>query len=174
MADAFALAVASNVCGNVVDRALNLIFYPITAAFRSDKKVGTLKAVQGRLKDKREAVRDQMDAALRKGQGIQPRVEAWMSDANKYIDDGEKNRSMEELVREATVKKCCFGWCPNPKSRYKLSRRADEDALAVARLVNDSQFQNVGYLPSNPKEEVAEPDKGFENFHSREAVLQDY
>ncbi|GLT33012.1 hypothetical protein SLA2020_076350 [Shorea laevis] len=173
MADASALAVASNVCGNVVDRALNPVFNPITAMLRWKKNVKTLEDELEKLKDKRKTVQRKMDAALRKGQEIQPRVEKWMSDANKYIDDEEKKKSMEELVREATVKKCCFGWCPNPKSRYNLSKRAEEDALAVAGLVNDCQFQNVGNLPPDPKEVVVAPDKGFENFESRMGVLED-
>ncbi|GLT33013.1 hypothetical protein SLA2020_076360, partial [Shorea laevis] len=136
------------------------------------KNVKTLEDEREKLKAKRETLRYQMAAVLCEGQEIQPEVEKWVSDANKYIDDGQRKNSREELVKEATVKKCCFGWCPNPKSCYNLSGRAEEDAPAVAGLVNDCQRQNVGYFPPDPKEVVAAPDKGFENFKSRVVVLK--
>ncbi|KAL4376445.1 hypothetical protein GQ457_02G035290 [Hibiscus cannabinus] len=67
------------------------------------------------------------------------------------------------------MSKCFSGLCPNIKSRYRLSRKAEEAATTFDDLIKESQFDRVGYL--DVPEAILHTD--FETFKSREKLFND-
>ncbi|KAK8271985.1 hypothetical protein V6Z12_D11G299500, partial [Gossypium hirsutum] len=80
----------------------------------------------------------------------------------------EEAKKVNDLEVKAKTK-CFFGLCPNIKSRYQLSKKAEEDAANFKKLIDDGRFERVG-CPY-----VAEPiiHTDFETFQSREEVFHD-
>ncbi|XVF09464.1 hypothetical protein REPUB_Repub07fG0095000 [Reevesia pubescens] len=83
----------------------------------------------------------------------------------------EKEKKVKDLEYKAK-NKCFIGLCPNIKSRYQLSKKAERDATAFDELVRQCQFNGVGYHDV-PKPRVETAPKDFEAFESREKVFKD-
>ncbi|KAB2010741.1 hypothetical protein ES319_D10G262500v1 [Gossypium barbadense] len=71
---------------------------------------------------------------------------------------------------EKAKKKCFIGLCPNFRTRYKLSLKAEEEAKAVAELLEHGKFERVSYRAA-PQGIVVAPVKGYEEFESRRSIL---
>ena len=103
-----------------------------------DKKIQELGRVRGDLQIT-------IDAAIRSGDGIRPIVQDWLTRV-----DGITGQA-EELMKDEN-KSCLNGWCPNLKSHYLLSRKADEKAHVIVQIQKDHDFPDgVSYRapPSN-------------------------
>ncbi|GLT52107.1 hypothetical protein SLA2020_254680 [Shorea laevis] len=94
----------------------------------------------------------------------------WLPNANSLIEAAHKLTADAE---ENAKKKCFFGLCLNPISRYQLSKNAKENSEAIVDLLGKPCVLNLpnSYIPAPPKE-VAAPVKGFEDFYSRKDVLE--
>ncbi|MBA0860012.1 hypothetical protein Goshw_013130, partial [Gossypium schwendimanii] len=115
---------------------------------------------------KRTSVQQDVDVAERNGEKIKADVLDWRHRVDEAIT--EKEKKVKELEVKATTK-CFFGLCPNIKSRYQLSRKAEKDAATFDELIKECQFERVGY-PDVP-EPIIHTD--FEAFKSREEVFND-
>ncbi|XVF31255.1 hypothetical protein REPUB_Repub16aG0129700 [Reevesia pubescens] len=118
---------------------------------------------------KRTGLQQEVEAADRNGEKIKADVEHWRNTVDKVITEEEKKvKDLEDKAKN----KCFIGLCPNIKSRYQLSRKAEEDATAFDELVGQCQFNGVGYHDV-PEARVDAAPKDFEAFESREKVFKD-
>ncbi|TYG95884.1 hypothetical protein ES288_A11G303900v1 [Gossypium darwinii] len=117
---------------------------------------------------KRTSVQQDVDVAERNGEKSKADVLDWSHRVEKVVTEQEKK--VKDLEVKAKTK-CFFGLCPKPniKSRYQLSRKAEEAAATFDELIKDCQFERLGYR------DVPEPivHTDFEAFKSREEVFND-
>ncbi|KAK9017173.1 hypothetical protein V6N11_079655 [Hibiscus sabdariffa] len=135
-----------------------IIFYQETVD-KFDEKLKTLVA-------KRTGVEQDVDVAKKDGEKIKAEVLDWCSRVDKAISEEEKK------VKDLEVKaknKCFIGLCPNIKSLYKLSKKAEEDAATFDELIKECQFERVGYR--DVPEAIAHAE--FETSRSRKKVFDD-
>ncbi|PPS13860.1 hypothetical protein GOBAR_AA06712 [Gossypium barbadense] len=92
------------------------------------------------LKDKRDEVLLDVDAAEKNGKNIYPKVNSWLAKADKMIYSELKE--VKGLEDEAN-NKCFFGFCPNFKARYQLSKKAEEDINVVDELLQQDGFEKA-------------------------------
>ncbi|OMO62370.1 Ribosomal protein S7e [Corchorus capsularis] len=119
---------------------------------------------------KRTSVQQEIDVAQRNVEKIKADVEFWCERVDKKME--EKEKKVKELEDKAK-NKCFIGLCPNIKSRYQLSRKAEEDATAFDELIRQCQFNgSVGYRDV-PEAMVGAYSKDFEAFGSRQKVFDD-
>ncbi|KAK8508870.1 hypothetical protein V6N12_034972 [Hibiscus sabdariffa] len=113
---------------------------------------------------KRTSLQQDVDAAERNGEKIKADVLDWRYRVDQVIAKEEKKVKALEVKAKS---RCFFGLCPSIKSRYWLSRKAEEDATTFDDLIKEYQFDRVGYR------DVPEPivHTGFETFKSRERLF---
>ncbi|GLT87866.1 hypothetical protein SLE2022_059230 [Rubroshorea leprosula] len=177
---------AANFVGNLFSGIFTLITKPIILVIQCDNNVDYLKKKVAELKDKRETAEKYAQTAERGGEVIVPELRNWLTTANNCIEAAKKlvPDAAEKLVADAAdklvadaegnvKKKCFFGLCLNPKSRYQLSKKAKENSEDIVDLVDKARGFNLplAHFPAPPKE-VAAPVKDFEDFHSRKDVLE--
>ncbi|GLT36875.1 hypothetical protein SLA2020_112220 [Shorea laevis] len=161
---------AGNFVGNLFSGIFTLISKPIILVIKCDNNVDYLKNKVAELKDEKDTAGNYAEAMDRRGEQIVQRLRNWLTSANARIEAADK------LVADAegnAKKKCFFGLCLNPKSRYQLSQKAEENSKTIDKLVNEAREFNLplSHVPAPPKE-VAAPVKGFEGFYSRKDVLE--
>ncbi|KAG8480249.1 hypothetical protein CXB51_024839 [Gossypium anomalum] len=159
------------IVGSIVAKAVELTISPIKNHVKylsnHQQNVETLKNRAERLKDARVGVQHSVDAAKRNGEEIEGDVDKWLSAVDKKIPElAEKVMEDEEKAK----KKCFIGLCPNFWTRYKLSLKAEEEAKAVAELIEHGNFERVSYRAA-PQGIVVAPVKGYEEFESRRSIL---
>ncbi|GLT76983.1 hypothetical protein SLA2020_486130 [Shorea laevis] len=167
---AFCQNAAGNFVGNLFSGIFTLISKPIILVFKCDNNVDHLKNKVAELKDEKDTAENYAEALERRGDEIVQKLRNWLTSANNLIEAAEK------LVADAegkAEKKCFFGRCLNPKSRYQLSKKAEENSEVIVDLVNKACGFNLplSHTPAPPKELPA-PVRGFEDFYSREDVLE--
>ncbi|MBA0813977.1 hypothetical protein Gohar_027786, partial [Gossypium harknessii] len=155
----------------IVTKATEYSIYPIInhVKYLSNhrKNFETLTDNAEKLKDARDRVLHSIDAALRNGEEIERDVNNWLSAVDgKILGQVEKVMQDEEKAK----KKCFVGLCPNFWTRYKLSFKAEEEAKAVADLLERGKFHEVSY-PVALQGITVPPVKGYEDFESRTLVL---
>ncbi|GLT52132.1 hypothetical protein SLA2020_254870 [Shorea laevis] len=161
---------AGNFVGNLLSEIFTLISKPIILVFKCDNNVDYLKNKVAEIKDEKDTTENYAEAVERRGEKIVPKLRNWLTSANDRIEAAEK------LVADAegnAKKRCFFGLCLNPKSRYQLSKKAEENSMTIDKLVNEARGFNLAlsHTPAPPKE-VPAPVKGFEDFYSRKDVLE--
>ncbi|MBA0860495.1 hypothetical protein Goshw_018147, partial [Gossypium schwendimanii] len=114
----------------------------------------------------RTSVQEDVDLALGNLENIKTNVQEWRHKVDEVLT--EEAKKVNDLEVKAKTN-CFFGLCPNIKSRYQLSKKAEEDAANFKMLIDDGRFERVG-CPY-----VAEPiiHTDFETFQSREEVFHD-
>ncbi|KAK8277403.1 hypothetical protein V6Z12_D10G265700 [Gossypium hirsutum] len=138
----FVIAIVGSIVAKAVEYTISPIKNHVKYLSNHQKYVETLKNRANRLKDARDGVQHSVDAAKR-----------------NVIQDEEKAK-----------KKCFIGLCPNFRTRYKLSLKAEEEAKAVAELLEHGKFERVSYRVASQGIVVA-PVKGYEEFESRMSIL---
>ncbi|KAK5787199.1 hypothetical protein PVK06_041852 [Gossypium arboreum] len=119
------------------------------------------------LKDKRDRLLLDVDAAEKNGEDIYPEVNSWLAKADKMTDSELKEvKGLEDEAKS----KCFIGLCPNFKARYQLSKKAEEDAAAVDELLQQGGFDKVSYRDV-PQPILFVPPKDFEDFDSRRLMF---
>ncbi|XP_040959558.1 uncharacterized protein [Gossypium hirsutum] len=159
------------IVGSIVAKAVEYTISPIKNHVKylsnHQKYVETLKNRANRLKDARDGVQHSVDAAKRNGEEIEGDVDKWLSAVDKKILEQVEKVMQDE---EKANKKCFIGLCPNFRTRYKLSLKAEKEAKAVAELLEHGNFERVSYRAA-PKGIVVAPVKGYEEFESRTSIL---
>ncbi|KAH1084299.1 hypothetical protein J1N35_024060 [Gossypium stocksii] len=119
------------------------------------------------LKDKRDRVLLDADAAQKNGETIYPDVNNWLMKVDDMIiSELNKVKGLDDEAKN----KCFIGLCPNFKARYQLSKKAEEDAAAVDELLQQGGFDRVSYRDV-PQPIVVVPPKDFEDFDSRKLMF---
>ncbi|XP_038992979.1 probable disease resistance protein At4g27220 [Hibiscus syriacus] len=105
-----------------------------------------------------------VDDANGKGEAIIQCVMEWQKEAEPKVKESDKN-AVEDP-------KCFFGWCPNLKYRYDLSKKAEEDAHVLDKLLDlHTEFKEKVSQPYDPKVRWATPSESYVAFDSRESIL---
>ncbi|KAF2294473.1 hypothetical protein GH714_011707 [Hevea brasiliensis] len=97
----------------------------------------------GQLMNKRLKLQQSVDEAKRKGEEIYESVDKWLIEAGKAIEEADEFIQGEEQAK----KRCFVGLCPDLKTRYLLSKKAEKKALAIDKLVNEGDHDPISFLP---------------------------
>ncbi|KAB2010737.1 hypothetical protein ES319_D10G262100v1 [Gossypium barbadense] len=165
------MEIVGAIVGSIVAKAVEYTISPIENHVKylsnHQQYVETLKDQAEKLKDARDRVQHSVDAAQRNGEEIERDVNNWMSAVDRKIPEQVEKVMQDE---EKAKKKCFIGLCPNFRTRYKLSLKAEEEAKAVAELLEHGKFERVSYRAASQGIVVA-PVKGYEEFESRMSIL---
>ncbi|XP_065849315.1 probable disease resistance protein At4g27220 [Euphorbia lathyris] len=132
----------------------------ISYTFNCDSKVERLHREVEQLKNKRVRLQQSVGDATRNGEEIYPNVTKWLTTVEKDIEEAEK------LIqgKEEAKKKCFIGFCPNLKTRYQLSKKADRKASVIGNLLQEAQGSSpISFRP--PLQPIVEDFK-----YSRDAL----
>ncbi|XWS42673.1 hypothetical protein CRYUN_Cryun16bG0034300 [Craigia yunnanensis] len=159
------MEVVISIVGKAAEYTVDPIARQVSYSFTHKSKFQNLKGQLQQLKDARETVQQTVNEANRKGDEIFSYVDRWLTEVNGKICE-EAAAQLEE--DEGKAKQRCFiGLCPNLKSRYQLSRKAEKEANIIAELLKEKdRFDRVSYRP--PPEGIAtRPVKEYVAFESR-------
>ncbi|GLU01230.1 hypothetical protein SLE2022_185430 [Rubroshorea leprosula] len=133
--------------GTQLDRIFSkLIKNPLTLVLNCDKNVEKLNNNLTTLVGKRQSIQHDVDEAERRAEKIELEVTNWMAKADEYVT--EEAKRLRDQLEEKAMKRCFMGLCLNPVARYKLSKKAEDDAIAVDQLAQEpSQFRRISYFP---------------------------
>ncbi|GKV25956.1 hypothetical protein SLEP1_g35329 [Rubroshorea leprosula] len=123
---------AGNVVGNLFSKILSLISDPITFVLKCNNNVDNLKRRADELKLRKGSADGCVDVFYRRGEEITQELKNWLPNANSLIEAADKLTADAE---ENAKKKCFFGLCLNPISRYQLSKNAKENSEAIVHLL---------------------------------------
>uniref|UniRef100_A0A2C9VJ07 AAA+ ATPase domain-containing protein n=1 Tax=Manihot esculenta TaxID=3983 RepID=A0A2C9VJ07_MANES len=139
------------------------ISYPFT--YKS--KVEKLHHEAGKLKNRTVKLQQAVEEATRKGEEIYESVNKWLIDAGKAIEEAEECIQGEEQAK----KRCFVGLCPDLKTRYQLSKKAEKKALAIHELANEGDLDSISFRP--PLQQIVAPSVyAREGLNSRELFLE--
>ncbi|GKV48348.1 hypothetical protein SLEP1_g55170 [Rubroshorea leprosula] len=172
MAEAFCVPFVQNALGTVVGNRIDRILQrnPIILVFKMKSNVDNLKEQVAKLKEEIGHVAQETQAAEGRVEGPVKKLETWLDEARKFIEAANTIEDDEEKAK----KKCFFGMCLNPLSRYKLSKRAEEDSQKIAKHVQKVPGFNLRTsYPVIPQRVVAAPVKDFQEFESRTGELDE-
>ncbi|GMI78895.1 hypothetical protein HRI_001558800 [Hibiscus trionum] len=166
----FVTGVLSSIVTAAAECTISSIKNRVKCLYNHDQNVQTLKDRADRLKDARAGVLHRVDAAKRNGEEIEGGVETWLSTVHKKIHEEVEKVLQDE---EGAKRKCWIGLCSNPCSRYKHSRKAEEETKAVDELLlEQGKFDRVSYRLAL-QDIMTAPNKDFEEFESRTSVLEE-
>ncbi|KAK8508819.1 hypothetical protein V6N12_034921 [Hibiscus sabdariffa] len=165
-------AIATGAAANVSSEAAKGIFQEAIRHIRYvifyQRYVDKFEDKLQKLIEKRSSVQQDIVVAERNVEKIKADVQGWCERVDKLIPEEE------DKVKDLQVKaknKCFSSLCTRPsiKSRYRLSRKAEEDAAIFNELIKECQFDRVGYR--DVPQLIVHTD--FETFKSRESVFSD-
>ncbi|XP_039034090.1 disease resistance protein At4g27190-like [Hibiscus syriacus] len=134
--------------------------------FKHKTKFLNLRTKVQDLEGARERVQQSIEAATRKGEVIFEDVQRWLTVADEKISEQAAKQLRED--EEKATKRCFAGFCPDFKSRYQLSRKAEKEVNAIAQLLTEKDaFKDVSYLPAVEVTDIIRPVKEYEAFGSR-------
>ncbi|KAK6288734.1 hypothetical protein POUND7_000275 [Theobroma cacao] len=167
--EAAAIGASANVSSEAAKGIFQEIKRHIKYVFIYKKNVDKFEEKLQMLIAKRTSVQQEVDAADRNGEKIKADIQHWSKRVDKVINEEEKK--VKDL-QDKEKNKCFVGLCPNIKSRYQLSRKAEEGVAAVDDLIQQCQFNGVGYRDV-PEAILDASPKDFETFKLREKVFND-
>ncbi|KAH0672651.1 hypothetical protein KY290_024888 [Solanum tuberosum] len=115
-----------------------------------------------KLKNIRSEVQRRSEDARRNLQDISPNGKAWLTCVDTTTADVERVMGGRAEVERG----CFFGWCPNMKSCYSMSRRAKKITLKVIELQNEGNKPDV-FSFNHPVQSEAIYSNNGEEFDSR-------
>ncbi|XP_059598477.1 probable disease resistance protein At4g27220 [Vitis vinifera] len=121
--------------------------------------MGAGERAEGRVRD--DLQRTVGDETKRVGYEIRPIVQEWLNRVDGITEEAE------ELMKDEN-KSCFNGWCPNLKSRYLLSRKADKKAQVIVQIQKEGNFPH-GVSDRVPLRNLTF--KNYEPFESRASIL---
>ncbi|KAH9754596.1 putative disease resistance protein [Citrus sinensis] len=126
-----------------------------------------LKNELEKLKIARASVQYKVDDSRIKGDGIQQPVEEWLITVDEAINE------VETLIadKEKSNNRCLKGLCPNLKTRYQLSKKAEREANAIVGLHEKGRFDSVSFR-TIPEETWLKSTQDFMHFESRKSTLK--
>ncbi|KAK9006544.1 hypothetical protein V6N11_018881 [Hibiscus sabdariffa] len=118
----------------------------ITYVLNFKSNVENLKDGVDDLKDARHRVQQSVDGAKRQGRKIYKDVDRWLTMADQMISEMAETQLKEE--EDKACQRRFIGLCPNIKSRYLLSKKAEKEAGIIAQLLEKGRFDTVSYAPA--------------------------
>ncbi|KAB1220430.1 hypothetical protein CJ030_MR3G009890 [Morella rubra] len=116
----------------------------------------------------RDAVKQSIDAAEWNEETITGAVGSWLKNV------GKKNEDLQRLIADVEVNKTCLnGSCPDLKSRYSLSRKAQKYTQAIIELLEEGGKYDRVYYSACPLEVALSSTKDFKDFESKKTVIKD-
>ncbi|PHT37274.1 hypothetical protein CQW23_24974 [Capsicum baccatum] len=154
----------SMLVGKVTDYLMKPMEQGIGYLFYYKSNIRSVENESEKLENIRRGVQPRVEAARRNLQVISPNVEAWLTSVDTTIADAEG-----VMQGRAEVERGCFyGWCPNLKSRYMLSRRAKKIEQATIDLHTEGKDYASFCYPAPPALEIeAIHSSSDEEIHSR-------
>ncbi|KAF2306672.1 hypothetical protein GH714_020324 [Hevea brasiliensis] len=110
----------------------------ISYPFTYKTKVERLQDEAQQLNSKRDRLQQSVADASRRGEEIYDDVSKWLISAGKAIQEAEQLIQAKEQAKE----RCFIGLCPNLKTRYHLSKKAEKKAS----LIGNNGFAERSYL----------------------------
>ncbi|XP_022719669.1 probable disease resistance protein At4g27220 [Durio zibethinus] len=159
-------SIVSGAANKVVECTFGVIKRGFVYIIYVDSNVQNLKMQVRKLMDAQARVQQNVDRAKRNAEEIFPDVNSWLIEVNKKISEHAAAQLKED--EEKAKKKCFIGLCPNFKSRYQLSKKAEEEAQAIIQLLGEGKFDKVSHSVA--------PDgiviKGYKAFESRTSAME--
>ncbi|KAK8589769.1 hypothetical protein V6N12_024160 [Hibiscus sabdariffa] len=160
------MEVLISIAAKAVEYTVDPIAQQISYLFKHNSNFHNLKEQIEKLQHARGRVQHSVDEERRNAKEIEADVLKWLASVdNKLTENAGEKLEQDE---EKTKNKCFVGLCPNLKSRYRLSKRAVEEAQAITHLLGDGKFDKVSY--SLIMEGVVT--KGYKAFESRTKALE--
>ncbi|XVE83472.1 hypothetical protein DITRI_Ditri16bG0090900 [Diplodiscus trichospermus] len=138
--------------------------------FHNKRRVENLKEKFDTLTQRRDKVEHDVDAAERNAEKVHNHVTEWLTTVVDDKLDAIANEVKD--LEDKAEKKCFIGLCPNFKSRYQLSKKAEQYAKSADDLLQQGGFKNVSY-PHVPQPIAFAYSKDFEAFDSRKQVFNE-
>ncbi|OMO87826.1 Disease resistance protein [Corchorus olitorius] len=161
--------VADSVLGKVAEYTVDPIARQVGYIFKYKSNFQNLREQLQQLKDARERVQQAVNEANRKGEEVFDDVSRWLTEANGSISEDAVMKLNDD--EETAIKRCFIGVCPNFKSRYQLSKKADKEANSIVQLLEKAkQFGTYSFRPA-PEGIATRPVKDYEAFESRKVAL---
>ncbi|KAH9752642.1 Disease resistance protein [Citrus sinensis] len=137
--------------------------------YNSAANFQNFKAELDRLKDERESIQHRVSEAERKSEKIEKKVEKWLVNANKSIEQAAKFILDEEKANE----RCLMGLFPNWITRYQHGKKAETEKEALFKLREEAgRFDDRISYRTIPEEIWLKSHKGYEAFESRRSTLE--
>ncbi|PHT43430.1 hypothetical protein CQW23_17455 [Capsicum baccatum] len=158
-----AMEILSTILSPVAEHFILPVAREIGYLFYYRRNIRTLENASEKLEGFRSGVQQRKDAAERNLKSLPPHVENWLKDVHKATAEVE-----DLLGRRVEVERGCFhGWCPNLKSRYSLSRKAKDIALAMNGLQDEGKDYAPSSCPTPSAVEIEAIPSSDEEFDSR-------
>ena len=109
-----------------------------------------------------------IDDSKIKGDGIQQHIEEWLISVDEVISEVRKLIEVEEKSNN----RCFNGLCPNLKTHYQLSKKAEREVNAFVGLHEKRKFDSVSFR-TIPEEIWLKSTEGFIHFESRKSTLKE-
>ncbi|KAK8300800.1 hypothetical protein V6Z12_D05G417600 [Gossypium hirsutum] len=106
--------------------------------FRYGEIVEDFKNQREALELKKERVKIRVDEAERQNELIHKDVDNWLTSAEKELKETQNLKDDIDRVK-------CFKWCPKWGWRYSLSKKLAEKIPILSKLLEASNFAQVGY-----------------------------
>ncbi|TYI85191.1 hypothetical protein E1A91_D05G422700v1 [Gossypium mustelinum] len=106
--------------------------------FRYGEIVEDFKNQREALELKKERVKIRVDEAERQNELIHKDVDNWLTSAEKELKETQNLKDEIDRVK-------CFEWCPKWGWRYSLSKKLAEKIPIISKLLETSNFAQVGY-----------------------------
>ncbi|XP_012442268.1 probable disease resistance protein At1g61190 [Gossypium raimondii] len=90
------------------------------------------------LKSRKQRVDTQVDEAKRQTEIIYDDVDNWLTSAEEELKETQNLKDEIDRVK-------CFKWCPKWGWRYSLSKKLAEKIPMISKLLETSNFEQVGY-----------------------------
>ncbi|XP_058000235.1 uncharacterized protein LOC110660411 isoform X2 [Hevea brasiliensis] len=140
----------------------------ISYPFNYKTKVERLQEEAQQLNSKRDRLQQSVADASRRGEEIYDDVSKWLISAGKAIREAEQLIQAKEQAKE----RCFIGLCPNLKTRYHLSKKAEKKASLIDKLRNQGGLEPIGHTQP-PKQKVAPSVYDREELPSRVSILKE-
>ncbi|XVF56916.1 hypothetical protein PTKIN_Ptkin06aG0159200 [Pterospermum kingtungense] len=163
------ISIVGSILGSLAGKAVEYTVDPIARQFsylfKPKTKFQNLRGQLQQLKDARERVQQNVNQAIRLGEDIYDNVNRWLTEVNGKIS--EEAAAQFKHDEEKAKQRCFVGLCPNFKSGYQLSRKAEKEANTIAQLLEEKDQFNGVSRPSEPEGTATRPVKEYEAFESR-------
>ncbi|XP_039059076.1 probable disease resistance protein At1g61310 [Hibiscus syriacus] len=164
--------IVGSLAGKAVEYAVEPTARQLSYLFKPRSKFQNLRRKVKDLEDASERVQQSVEAANRKGEVIFKNVQSWLEAVKGKISK-EAATQLQKNEQKA-MKRCFAGFCPDFKSRYQLSRKADKEADAIAQLlIQKENFDGLSYLPALQVRDIIRPVKEYEAFESRSRAFDE-
>ncbi|KAK6269676.1 hypothetical protein POUND7_006781 [Theobroma cacao] len=155
-------AVATNTLGNLATEYASPY---LSYFFCFGKIVEDFKNRRNQLELRKVRVKNDVDEAKKQTLVIEKDVEEWLTRAEKEL--GEAQSLEDEIERNK-----CFNWCPSWGWRYCLSIKVAKKTLCISQLLENSNFERVGYRATLPGLEFI-PSKDFMSSESSNSAFKE-